>query len=510
MILLIDSNKMTIDLYRDALHEAGYAVETAESGEKAFEKLEREVFSLAVISLNLSGMDGLETFMLLRQKQKDLAGILITGSGSMETAVQALELGFSSLLKKPVTPDELLRAIRRSLVKTADVEETLRLKTLLPLYHLWEQFIRAQTVDDVLAEFVAAVKSEMKTPVISVMMYDEKIAGLKIVAAANIDQRVIDATIVLPGDKIAGHVFATGEPVILNRGAEENSRFASFLHRDHIAAAISFPLKARTQIRGVLNISKEKPGEPFSQADVEMVAIISNQAVMALENVENINALTEKARTQTLFEQYMAPEVAELLIAHGKNPVDVGEVRDITVLFADIRHFTPLVREMSLENIRLFLNDFFSLFSETIFSVQGTLDKFMGDAVLAIFGAPNPLKNPERTAVAAALTICDGFQELHRQWVEKQPCIKNVGLGIGISSGEMFLGNVGSERRFDFTVIGNDVNLAQRLASAAKTGEIFVSAHVARTLTGQVPLRKQPPQLLRGMDAPVVFYSVTQ
>lgn len=121
----------------------------------------------------------------------------------------------------------------------------------------------------------------------------------------------------------------------------------------------------------------------------------------------------ERIRTRTLLEQYVAPEVAERLLKHGHNPIEVGEIREITVLFADIRNFTPLVTHLNLNDLRAFLNAFFDMLSEIIFRFQGTLDKFMGDAVLALFGSllrndQRPLKYRTIASVRASIVYSGG------------------------------------------------------------------------------------------------------
>src|SRR4030042_5529352 len=172
-----------------------------------------------------------------------------------------------------------------------------------------------------------------------------------------------------------------------------------------------------------------------------MLSVICGQAVMALENLRIIEEKAEKIRMRTILEQYVSPEVANILISHDRNPLDLGEIRDITVLFADIRNFTPLVQSLPLETLRSFLNDFFNLFTEIIFKFGGTLDKFMGDALLALFGAPISLKEPENSAVGSALMMHKAFTELRETWAEENNEIMEIGLGVGISSGNIFLGN---------------------------------------------------------------------
>ena len=191
-----------------------------------------------------------------------------------------------------------------------------------------------------------------------------------------------------------------------------------------------------------------------------------------------------------------------------QNLMDVGGVQEITVLFADIRNFTFLVQHLPPEKLRIFLNSFFDIFSNVVFSWKGTLDKFMGDAVLAIFGAPISLENAGFAGVSAAIQILLEFETLRKQWMATSALFKDVGLGIGMSKGEMFLGNVGSSRRLDYTVIGTDVNIAQRLAADAISGQILITGSVRDEIGDNFPLKEEKARVLKGLEKEVVLYSI--
>ncbi len=495
-ILVVDDEEMIVDLCRRVLTSEGYDVQCTSSGKEALKLASPEQFNLAVIDMLMPGIDGLETFLALKKQQPELLGVLITGHGTMDTAIQAMELGFSGFIRKPFSPVELAHVVKESFRKAVLFEENTRLKTLIPLYRLGEKFIISQTKEDVLGELIRTVAIQTGTQKISVMLYDEIEGCLRIAAAKGLKEEIVHKVKIKPGERIAGRVFQTGEPIIMGGGAEDNPRLASFLKSRNIIAAISFPLKARGTTLGVLNVSRLKTGSPFSQA------------VMALENVRVMDEKAERIRMRALFEQYVAPEVAEVLITHEQNPMEVGEIRDITVLFADIRNFTNLVQHLPLETLRSLLNDFFDLLTGIVFMFKGTLDKFMGDAVLAVFGAPNHIKKPHNAAVSASMEMLRRFDQLKKTWASTEEPFGQVGLGIGISSGEMFLGNVGSQRRLDYTVIGTDVNIAQRLASEAASGQILITESVKSQLGSRFRVMQEPSRLLRGLEKQIPVFSI--
>ncbi|OIN94887.1 MAG: hypothetical protein AUJ48_04290 [Deltaproteobacteria bacterium CG1_02_45_11] len=508
-ILVVDDEEMIVNLCWQALKNEGYDVVPASSGEEAVRLAFAEKFDMAITDMLMPGIDGLETFLTIREKQRELIGVLITGHGTLDTAIQAMTHGFSGFIRKPFTSLELIQGVKDAFQKAALAEENTRLKTLIPLYRLGEKFITSESKQEVFKGLIETIVHQIGVQRVSVMLYDEGEGCLRIVAATGIKEEIVNKVRIKPGEKIAGRVFQTGAALILNGGPEDNPNFASFLKSKNIVAAISFPLKARDKTLGVLNISKVGQGVPFSEADIEMLSVICGQAVMALENLRIMEERAEKVRMRTLFEQYVAPEVAEVLISQGKNPLEVGEIKEITVLFADIRNFTPLVQRLPLETLRDFLNDFFSLLTEVIFKFKGTLDKFMGDAVLAFFGSPISISKPEQAAVNSAIMMHNMFGELKEAWTAEKQVLSHVGLGIGISSGEMFLGNLGSQKRFDYTVIGTDVNLAQRLASEAASGEILITESVKSQLGQQFCVTQESSRLLKGLEKPICVFSIT-
>jgi adenylate cyclase len=224
---------------------------------------------------------------------------------------------------------------------------------------------------------------------------------------------------------------------------------------------------------------------------------------------ENISLKRQVLQMRSLLERYMAPEVAAILL-NGNDPKHdvIGGVQAITVLFADIRNFTFLVQHLHLQDSQSFLTEFFDLVADVIALRKGTLDKFIGDAALAIFGPLVLQDSPNQSAVFAAMEIQKGFEALRVKWAMKSELFMQIGLGIGISRGNMYLGNVGSGRRLDYTVVGADVNIAQRLASDTVAGQILVTESVYKDVTGVVAVQEQKTKLLRGLEKTIRIYSI--
>jgi adenylate cyclase len=178
----------------------------------------------------------------------------------------------------------------------------------------------------------------------------------------------------------------------------------------------------------------------------------------------------------------------------------------VAVLFSDIRGFTALSETMNPDAMATLLTEYFTEMVECVFRHGGMLDKFIGDAVMAQWGAP--LGNPDDAdrAMQAAIDMMKALEELNVRWrSEGRPTLE---IGIGLNHGEAFAGNIGSERRLEFTVIGDTVNTASRLCSAAGAGEILLSEEMRKALKSPPKLTKRPPMELKGKSQPVPVYRV--
>jgi len=222
-------------------------------------------------------------------------------------------------------------------------------------------------------------------------------------------------------------------------------------------------------------------------------------------------ALEEKQRIQSAFGRYVGTDVLE----HVRRPEtaleQVGLEREVSILFADIRSFTQISEGMRAQDVVTLLNQVFQCASDAVIEETGTLDKFIGDAVMAYFGAPLPAPDHALRAVRSALAtqravVARNAREaaLHPGRQESIP----VSVGIGIHSGTVVVGNIGSDQRMDFTAIGDAVNVAHRIEKIARPGEILISESVRAQLRGEVKSSFRGEYQLSGRSQPVRVYSV--
>jgi class 3 adenylate cyclase len=216
-------------------------------------------------------------------------------------------------------------------------------------------------------------------------------------------------------------------------------------------------------------------------------------------------SLQQKERIQRAFGRYASDYVLNALLETPEGTELEGAEREITILFIDVRGFTRLSEGLKAHDVVSFLNDVFQLVSDGILQRGGTLDKFIGDSVMAYFGAPMPLADHAVKAVSAAVDIMRANAARNRALPEGEYAAE---LGIGIHTGTVVVGNIGSDRRTDFTAIGDAVNVAARLEKLAKPGEILVTEAVQRRVRGVHRVRFEGERQLSGRVEPVHVYAV--
>ncbi len=219
-------------------------------------------------------------------------------------------------------------------------------------------------------------------------------------------------------------------------------------------------------------------------------------------------AAAEKKKISDTFKKYVAPQVVEEITKSGGYSIRLGgESREIAVLFVDIRGFTPMSENLAPEQVVDILNSYLELTTNSIFNNGGTLDKFIGDATMAVFNAPFDLDDYVFKAVKTALDIVAGGDAIESKFLEKYG--RSVGFGVGINCGRAVVGNIGCSFRMDYTAIGDTVNTAARLEANAKRGQVLISEEVYQKVKDRVTVEPIGAIPLKGKSNSVFVYSLT-
>ncbi|MDA1129752.1 MAG: adenylate/guanylate cyclase domain-containing protein [Chloroflexi bacterium] len=238
-----------------------------------------------------------------------------------------------------------------------------------------------------------------------------------------------------------------------------------------------------------------------------LAALIAGYAVAITDRVrvEQSNML----QARTMLTRYLPDSVVKVMLKDNEAAQLGAKRAEVTILFADIRGFTAVSEKLEPELVVGILNEYLSVMTEIIFNNGGTIDKFEGDAILAVFGAPQRHEDDPQRAVRTALEMRDHLKGLQSSWREITQA--NLEIGIGINSGAVMVGNIGSGRRMDYTVIGDAVNLAARLQDLTKehNAPILISGEVASKLNG-IATRFIGETQIRGRENSVDLYEVLE
>jgi adenylate cyclase len=273
-----------------------------------------------------------------------------------------------------------------------------------------------------------------------------------------------------------------------------------------LRSVICAPLLVRDEVQGVIYLDQGKV-DAFTQDDLDVVNAVAAQAAIALEYVQALERLTHEAQARAAYSRFLPAHVVENLLQSPESLKLGGANQIATVLFADIRGFTRLSALLDPEEVVAILNEYFGEMTEIIFEHGGTLDKFIGDGLMALFGAPYASPDDPINAVRAAVAMQQRMETLKEHFRPKKGGGKAVRIGVGIYTGLVTVGYVGSARRLDYTAIGDTVNMASRLESNAPASGIYIGQSTFEGLRGQFPCRDLQIKV-RGKDEPLGCHQV--
>jgi len=306
------------------------------------------------------------------------------------------------------------------------------------------------------------------------------------------------------------HKVIHDKVAILTSNAMTDSRFngAKSLFIQKIRSAICVPLWRKDKIIGVIQLDSIRFDNQFTQDDLELLKAIGSQMAMIIEQANLNEQIRQEEIMRSRLERFHSPQIIEMILKGSQETKDnIMEPKDLTatILFTDIIDFTQLAEQSSPRETNIILNQYFSTMTDIIFSYDGTLDKYIGDGLMAVFGAPMERENDAERAILAAkemkrqLAVMMAKQEGHR---------KKFDIRIGINTGRVVAGNIGSPKRMDYTVIGDPVNIASRLESIARPNQILIGEETYRAVKDKFKIKKIGPKKVKGKRAEIMVYEV--
>jgi class 3 adenylate cyclase len=269
-----------------------------------------------------------------------------------------------------------------------------------------------------------------------------------------------------------------------------------------LRSVMCLPLILNEQIIGVLGVVNRFGAPGFSAADRRLLLAMGSQLDTAIYERNEIRIL------RRVLGRSVDPRVMERLLANPDMDFLKGELLELTVLYADIRGSTALAESINPGQLVEFIKDYLSHMTDIILYHEGTIDKFVGDEVMALFGAPIPQEDHALRAVRVGLAMQIEYGKVSRMWQSRG--LPHTSIGIGIATGEMIAGEMGGLQRTNYTVIGRAANLGSRICESAPPGKVWISQKTYDLVKDQVEAAPIPGQLYKGVPGEVTVYEVTR
>ena len=346
---------------------------------------------------------------------------------------------------------------------------------------------------------------------ISLMLLNQELQVLEVVARSDLGGPLGHSTFLPVEDGLPGQAIAQRSPVMIEN-SEVNPSAEKQEGNNHEGSLLCVPVMHNKRAIGVLSLGHRKT-KGFDQNQVRFFSLVADQIATAVILFRLYDQMLKEEKHRSLLSRFFSKTVTEKIFGSEENLRLGGERKNVTILFVDLCGFTAMSEGLKQDEVVDMLNIFFSRTIPIIFKYDGTLDKLMGDGVMAFFGAPLSHEDDTLRAVQAAIEIVMALKEFNTQPHDKKwPSLQ---VSVGINSGEVVAGYIGSEDHLTYTVIGDPVNVAQRLESIAAPNEILISKRVRDEIRERVSeveglksLISLPAQKVKGKEKAIEVYRV--
>lgn len=513
-ILVVDDGKENREFVVEyVLQPNGFEYLTARDGQEGLEMAVQHRPDLILLDLQMPRLDGIGVLKKLDAHHLDIPVILMTFHGSEDVAVEVYRLGVRDYVKKPYTPDEMLDAIERSLseirlrrekealterVIHANRELQRRLQELNILYNVGKSVTATTDLNVLLPRIVDAAVQISGSEEGYIYLLNNK----QLICRAQKRRELASAesTDYELNDPIAMHVLKKANPIALGPDQLQSSDGKG----DNPLSVAYAPLIHERRPVGVIGVANFTPdSRVFANDDSNLLSALGDYAAISIVNSQNMQALrASREQVQDTFERFVPPSIVQRAI---ETPDDVtlgGKRQEISVLFADIRGYTAWSENAQPEQVVEVLNHYLDLAAGVILGWEGTLDKFMGDGLMAIFNAPDKQHDHVHRAADAAIALMKAAREVNEIYGHR------LTYSVGVNVGEAVVGYIGTERALNYTAIGDTVNLAKRLQESSAPGQIIVEEAIIKRLGNQVKARPLGELRVKGRKTPAFAYEL--
>lgn len=359
----------------------------------------------------------------------------------------------------------------------------------------------------------------------SLLVLDREIGKLRFHVAKGAAGAALKSVTVDLGQGIAGWVAESGQPLLI-QDAYQDPRFDPSYDRltgFRTRFILTVPLAIKDEIAGVVQVINKIDAASFDQRDLGLFQLFASMASVALENArlfEQTRKMADDLRKALEAERRLAIEKEKLGHYIAKHVVDEisrnreatlalgGKVVRTTILFSDIQGFTKLSETLESQAVVFFLNEYMTAMTNVIEDEGGVIDKFIGDGIMAVFLPESADDNHALRAVRSGIRMQQRLVELKQGWRVVRPEVAGIHVRIGINTGEVVSGNIGSQTRMDYTVVGDNVNVTSRIESNARPDEVYMSESTYLDVKDHIPATRLDPITVKNRVQPVQVYAV--
>ncbi|MBX3158588.1 MAG: FHA domain-containing protein [Deltaproteobacteria bacterium] len=296
---------------------------------------------------------------------------------------------------------------------------------------------------------------------------------------------------------------------VLSSDATMDARFsgAHSIIMQGIRSTMTLPLLHSTELLGIMHLDSLFTSNAFTEKDLQICTGMASQAAISIQNARLASRIEREAQTRAQISRLIPPSVVEQVVKGQLTIEKGGRLNEITMLFSDIRGFTTMSDGRPPQEVVNTLNEYFEVMVDILFKYHGTLDKFVGDEIIGLFGAPIALDDAPFKAVSCAVAMLQALEEFNRTRAAEN--LAAIRIGIGINTGNVITGAIGSTRALQYTAIGDAMNVASRLVNVAGSGEIIISEDTYKHVTGRIEATALPPVKVKGKAEELKVYRVT-
>lgn len=454
---LSDQDRVGIGMYELKFEFAGEQPLHVEAGSKPIEDVQNLIDSVALkTALRIQVDAGVPTEQAVKDRLRTL---------EQENKLLKLLLGVGKTLASVLTPEEIMQRVMELVFQMENVERGF------------------------------------------VMLVDEKRNFKAAVLLYKDDKMKAEAKGVVLSKAVIDRVTTERVPLLIHDVAGDE-RFSSSesLRISGIRSAMCAPLIYKDKVFGLFYVDCLSKPWAFTKEELNIFSVVAAEAAISFDNARSHEELSRRVIERQALERFLSSSIVEKILANPDQVHLGGENQTVTILFADIRGFTRMSEKMEPMEVVELLNEYFTEMTDLVFENGGTLDKYLGDGLMAVFGAPLAKPDDSLRAVKTAIEMQRALARLNRDWETLGQ--RSLKIGLGINTGPVTAGNIGSARRMDYTVIGDAVNIASRLCANAAGGQVLISESTHCTLNDRLPAKRLEPIRVKGKETPIEIYEI--